>query len=436
MINSKIINGDGLVADVDNASGDETNGLIVATRNLKTYTPFTKFVNNPTYGQEMAQNAAFGSVVWTIHDGTDSAAADAGNCDGIGADTNKLEDTGQNFESTVVAGMSVHNTTDGTYSWITAVTDNEGLAVLDDIMDDGDDYVINPSWTFSEPVGTKWVEDNTAQFHNGSKSLYCTNPNIGDILQLQNVNGTDVTLAHCSAITMWIYVGSNWISTDSFSFYCHNDGAFIGNKVYLEDYFDFDNYGAWQFINIPLTDMGLTTETMDSVRIENEARGGAQSPTFWIDQIAFQTTGTSITYTLEPDAGTWLHVKAFQTTFVDAHAGTLSDGTMPNLAYNQILGMTPTVGYIYKRYAEGKSAPLNEARITNLFDLLSFPHSKITNHISDGTNTLITITDEYLDNIQYTLKSETADKITFTIEDKFDDLLNFRIAITGFVEQR
>ena len=115
MINSKIINGDGLAADVDNDSGDETNGLVVATRNLKTYTPFTKFVNNPTYGQEMAQDAAFGSVVWMIHDGTDSASADTGNCDGIGADTNKLEDTGQNFESTVVAGMSVHNTTDVTY---------------------------------------------------------------------------------------------------------------------------------------------------------------------------------------------------------------------------------------------------------------------------------------------------------------------------------
>ena len=54
-----------------NADTGEDVGLVVATRPHKAFTTKTAFFTNPTYGREMAQNAAYaGSVL--IHDGTDT----------------------------------------------------------------------------------------------------------------------------------------------------------------------------------------------------------------------------------------------------------------------------------------------------------------------------------------------------------------------------
>ena len=293
------------------------------------------------------------------------------------------------------------------------------------------------AWTFSEPVGTKWIADSTDRPYAGTKSLKCDNPVVGDVMQLyENTGpGTDITMTgNYVALTFWINVDKDWVIGDSFSIYGYIDTTTqVGTKVYLEDYFDYDNYDLYQFINIPLTDMGLGSATLDAFRIENEARAGGKSPKFYIDNMYLQTTGVPIIYSVEPDKGTWLHVKAFQTTFVDEYVGELADGTMPNLSYDQILGMTPTAGYIYKRYSGGETDPLFESRITNLLDLLSFPYARITNAVADATNTFISITQ---DNVDLVLKSEDLDKITFTIEDKFDDLLFFRISLTGFMEYR
>ena len=425
----------GIPVEINSDPGEDT-GLVVATRPHKTFDTKTVFFINPTYGREMAQNGAYGDVVWMVHDGTDTTEADSGNCDGIGVDTNKLMDSLQNFTDTVVAGMTVHNTTDGTYTWVTAVDNDTTLTLLDDIMDDGEDYIISPTWTFSEPTGTKWIENNTEQFHNGTKSLKCDNPVIGDILQLLNVNGEGITLAHCTAITMWIYVDKDWAAGDSFSLYGHNAGALIGNKVYLEDYFDYDNYDTWHLISIPLADMGLTVQTLDALRIENEAREGGKSPKFWIDELRLRVSGTPIDYEVIPDKGTWFHIKSFQTTFVDAVTADNADSTMMNLSYDKILDMTPTTGYIYRRYCEGNTDPVFEVRITNLMDLLSLPYSSITNAISDGTNTLITITNEYPAGVAFVLKAEDLDKIVYTVEDDFSQLLFFRISVQGYVEHR
>jgi len=428
-----VANKAGTPVEINTDKGEDT-GLVVAIRPHKTFTSLTECFKNTTYGREMAQNGGYGTVPWVIHDGTDTTEADSGNCDGIGADTNKLKDSAQNFTDTVVDGMTVYNTTDGTYTWVTAVASDTELSLLDDIMDDGDDFIISPDWIFSEPVGTKWVENATDQFHNGTKSLKCDNPNVNDILQLLNVNGGDVTLAHCTAISMWIRVEKDWITGDSFSVYGHNAGALIGNKVYLEDYFDYNDYRIWHYINIPLTDMGLTVETLDAFRIENEARAGGKSPKFWIDEFEFRVTGSPIDFTVEPAKGTWFHVTTFQTTFVDALDTASVNASMPTLSYNKFLDMTPTEGYIYKRYSKGESDPISEQRITSLLDLLSSPNAVISNHICDGTNTLITITAEYTQEL--VLKSEDLDKMVISVEDDFSQLLFFRMCVQGYVEQR
>lgn len=70
------------------------------------------------------------------------ASADSGNTDGIGAGTNELKDTGQNFNTTILVGMIVHNTTDDTFANVTVVVSDTELTLDADIMDDSEDYTI------------------------------------------------------------------------------------------------------------------------------------------------------------------------------------------------------------------------------------------------------------------------------------------------------
>ena len=327
---------------------------------------------------------------------------------------------------------------------VTSTTDAAVTAVLDaDLTCDGDPcplgneaYTVGPAWTYSEVVGSAWVEDSTAQFHAGSKSILSNNNNVGDIMQFINVNGEDVDMSNFAAITMWIYVDADWIVSDSVSLYAHVDGAVAGNAVYLEDYFPFTTYDQWHYINIPLSDMGIDALSIDAIRFEIDSRSGPKSPVFYLDEITLQASGAAIDYTVEPDLGTWFHVKAFRTTFVDVHDDERANATTANLAYNQILTMTPVEGYIYKRYTKGNDDPEFEARITSLMDLLSFPYSKIVNKVSDGTNTMMTIESVYPAGMEFVLRAEDLDRLVFSIEDDFSQLLFFRISVQGYVETR
>jgi hypothetical protein len=68
------------------------------------------------------------------------AAADSGTTDDAAA--NKLKDSDQNFLTTIKVGMVVKNTTDTTYSYVTAVDSNGILSLNDDIMANSENYTI------------------------------------------------------------------------------------------------------------------------------------------------------------------------------------------------------------------------------------------------------------------------------------------------------
>lgn len=304
------------------------------------------------------------------------------------------------------------------------------------LIHDGTDTV---AWTMSEPVGTKWVADSTDRFFADAKSLKDDNSNIGDIVQvINNVGpGNDIDMTgNYVATTFWINVDVDWLAGDSILLYAHLNGVLVGNTVNIQDYFDFDDFDIWHFVNIPLADLGIESSSIDAFRIEIASRAGAKSPKFYIDEWYLQASGTPIAFTVEPDLGTWFHVKNFQAVFVDAYNADNADSTMPHLSYNKFLGMTGTAGYIFKLFQEGKTDPAIEARVTNLMDAMSFSFTEINTVVSDGTNTMMVLTSTLTEETKFILKSEDADKMTVTLEDKFDDLLFFRISVTGFVEQR
>ena len=79
-------------------------------------------------------------------------SADSGTTDGTTA--NKLVQSGQNFDVTVLVGMIVHNTTDDTFANVTAVDSATTLSLSADIMISGENFIIYK--TPQLPDG--WVE--------------------------------------------------------------------------------------------------------------------------------------------------------------------------------------------------------------------------------------------------------------------------------------
>lgn len=74
------------------------------------------------------------------------------------ASTGKLIQTGQNFLTTVKAGMRVKNTTDTTYSYVKSVDSNTQLTLEDDIMASGENYSIygvRNGWKFARSLNTQ-----------------------------------------------------------------------------------------------------------------------------------------------------------------------------------------------------------------------------------------------------------------------------------------
>ena len=324
--------------------------------------------------------------------------------------------------------------TNDTYGREMAQNASYGVGGL--LIHDGTDTV---AWTFSEPVGTKWIADSTDRSYDGTKSLKCDNPAVNDIMQLiNNVGpGDDIDMTgNYVALTMWINVDKDWKNGDSISVYAHVGGSLVGNVVYLEDYFNPSNEDDWQYINIPLADMGIASSTLDAFRFKCESKEGPKAPKFYIDELTLQASGAPIDYKIAPAKGTWFHIKSFQTTFVDAVSADNADSTMMQLSYDQILGMAPVAGFERKRYQGNPASPSHRSRMTNLMDLLSSHSTTITNHISDGTNTMITLTQTLPENMIVTLKSETLDKIVYSIEDDFSQLLYFRVSVCGYVETR
>jgi len=301
------------------------------------------------------------------------------------------------------------------------------------------DGIDNVAWLFSEPTGTKWIADSTDRPYADAASLKCDNPAVGDIVKITNQTpgaGDDIDMTgNYVAVTFYINVDKDWAVGDSFSLYAYAGTSLVGNSVNIEDYFDSGTYDIWHQVNIPLTDLGIESSNIDSFLIENVARAGGKSPKFYIDEWYLQESGEPIDFEIKPNTGKWFYIKSFQFTMVDAYSADNADSTMPMLSYDKFLGMASTTGFVRERY-NNSTLPVSRKRMANLMDMLSVHCSILTNHISDGTNTLITITQELPEDMVIILKSENLDKIIFKLEDSFDDLLYFRIAVCGYEEKR
>lgn len=98
---------------------------------------FPKSDGDVLYGSEVNEFVPVGCILpWAkTFDSQDSGTTD-------GTTTDKLVQSGQNFQTTVEVGYCVHNTTDDTFAYVTAVDSDTTLSLDSDIMIAGEDYTI------------------------------------------------------------------------------------------------------------------------------------------------------------------------------------------------------------------------------------------------------------------------------------------------------
>lgn len=287
-------------------------------------------------------------------------------------------------------------------------------------------------WTASSITGVKFTFNSGDQNHTpaGSTSVRIDNPALNDVMEFDK--GSDQSLNGYTAISLWIYIDKDWAINDSVSLYGWDNGVQVGTKIFLENYFSWSVFDVWHKISIPLSDMSLVDETIDSLRVQIETID-TKSPKFYLDDIQIEETGNPITFTLRPVKNTWLYINTLVYGLVDAYDSTLLNGTMPNLSYNKLLGMNSLPGGItWTEYLAGELTAT--FTVHNLMDALELPNASIKTVGGDGTNTWLTL--EFRFDYPIVLKAEDGDKLTITLTDDLTDLLRLRAYTSGKWEPR
>lgn len=290
----------------------------------------------------------------------------------------------------------------------------------------------NAYWTGTAISGVKFTFNSALQNHTpaGSKSVWSNRSVTGDTAQF--AKGSSLDLSGYIAITFWIYIVDNWAAGDSVSIYGWDTGAasMVGTPVSIENYMESGTFGKWQKIAIPFEQMNLVGETIDALRLEVDAISGLP-PSFFIDDIQIEELGTPAIFSVAPDPGTWLWVVRQKIVIAAAYDAILTDGTVPNLSFDDLLGVSVANGIVYTERSNGQESNF---AIRQLSDVVQLPSIPRFGAVCDGTNTMLWVeTNSYH---PVPLKYEENDRISYIIQDDFSGFLLARVFVEGGIERR
>lgn len=298
-----------------------------------------------------------------------------------------------------------------------------------DKVHDGIDSTL---WTGTSIVGTKFTFNATppvASPISGGNAIRVNKAITNDTLQLDN--GSDVGLSSFVGITFYVYVTSGWTAGDSVSFYGYDTGGSVqvGTKILIEDFINEFEFGTWQKVSLPLANLNLVAQTIDSFRIEIETKSGS-GPDFYIDDVQIEQTSGSKSFSILAPKGTKYFISEFRFSFVDALASTLLNNSMPFISYDKILGVSKlTTGISFSRVRQGNV--LFSASIRCIGDSIK-GGGDLINQISDGVNTCVTLRTRFRTPVL--LDSRDEDAVVITINDDLTGLISFTALAMGRTE--
>lgn len=282
------------------------------------------------------------------------------------------------------------------------------------------------AWTGSNITGNKITFNDTTAPQAGTNNVLVNKPAIGDIWEFDK--GGDLTLSSWQAISLYIQVGSGWTTGNEITMYGYDTGTGlqVGDAVTLSDYFNEQDFGTYQQLAIPLSDMNLGAGTIDALRMELTEKSGA-GIVCYIDTFQVEETSGSTEFAVEAPQGKKYFVDEFRFTFIDALSTTLASNSMPNISYDKLLGLTKlTNGIGFSRIRDGKA--VFSASVACVADSTR-GGGVIENLFSDGTNTHITLATRFIAPVL--LDSRTSDKITVTVNDNLTGLISFTAVAMG-----
>jgi len=249
------------------------------------------------------------------------------------------------------------------------------------ITDGGDSF----AWVSADVAGT-WNFVDTTNCNAGSNCISLTSGNNGD--QANFTSADTVTFSNKTAVTGALRLETYDQTLNSIFLQFQSADSNVGDVVDLNDFVDAGLLDAYQNFVITKDDFGITTEEVDEIDITLVRTGGAK-PTFRIDTFQIEESGTPLVFKATTPDGTRFHITEIRIAIADVLAGTVANGTMQGLAYNQILAVSAlTNGIVFRRVEDGET--VFAVPIKQLGDFLA-TGSNLVNHISDGTNTFITL---------------------------------------------
>ncbi len=281
-------------------------------------------------------------------------------------------------------------------------------------------------WTGSNIVGTKYTADSTDQAQAGTKSSLINNPSVNDVWEF-NSGGTQA-LGSYVAFSMFIYVDKDW-TTDSIEMYGWDGAAEQGVRVRLEDYFEQTSFGVWQFFSVPIDDMGLTTATIESLRMSLVSKAAGPAPKFYIDEFQIENTGDEAEYVVvSPDASKDYYISRVVLSISDNVTWVVTNGTMIGLDYTAFLGVSALASGLLFEHIHNDETIITEiyTGIGKMFEL----GWVVATAVSDGTNTCITLARDF--DVPILLTGPPAgNRLSFTVRDNLSTLLSMNCSIVG-----
>ena len=350
-------------------------------------------------------------------------------------DINIKDGLGTSNKTEVTSGNALHVVTEEylTYSTVSGFFINPNFGIdlnlnfstqTGELIHNGGD---STAWTGVQTVGTSFTFDASNNPETGTRNISCVVSTNGDIVFFER--GSDITITNEVALEGAIYIDAIVNIASEVYIVAWDSGTLttVGTEVSIYDYVNISILDQYQTFTIPIADLDLANATFDSIRLRIDKTG----QTFDLDNIEFTvagggSVGTQI-FTIEPARGRQLVIDGFIITMADDYAGTVINGTMPDIPFQGFLGLGTLDSGMLFRVINNATQTTFIANLVDLIEFFQFGDTKFNSTASDGTNTWFTLKMNLPAPI--ILNADEKDRIELVLSDNFAGLLWFRWSV-------
>ena len=296
---------------------------------------------------------------------------------------------------------------------------NAAFGGTPDLISNGEDTA---AWTVTNVTGTKITNNSTDQAFSGTQSVKVNGPNLNDTWQFDK--GSNLTVGNYVALTGKIYIDKDWGIGDSVSVYGWDTGTGlqVGSSVLIEDYINEFVFGEWQSITISFEDLGLTSGTIDSFRMEQVGKVG-KSALWYLDVFQVEETGNSETFLYKPE----VKEKFRMTSFTLRAISNVDQPTM--LDYDKFFGITALGSGFVVRVQTG-AATQSGLAVAQFSDITVLSNKINYTVLAGNTHTQLILNI----NLEVVLDGRNEDFIQVTVNDNLSSMVSLTSFIYGSIE--